>query len=410
MIKKQDLINLDNEDVLSPFRDEFHLPENTYYFDGNSLGMAPKITHEKMRKVIVNEWGQGVIRSWIDHEWGISPQRIGNKIARLIGAEDGEVIAADSTSINIFKMIAAALQSNPDRQVVLTEKDNFPTDLYMMQGLENFTPNQISSKIVSSSDLIGSLDESVAALLLSEVNYKTGSIAQMKEITQKAHHKGIMVIWDLSHSVGSIPVNLNDCLVDFAVGCGYKFLNGGPGAPAFLFAAKRHHHKIEPILSGWFGHADPFAFSEQYTPAKDVTRLMCGTPPLLGLIALECGVDILLRADINLLREKAKKLGSIFIDLIEEKCKNLDFLLASPRDNSKRGGHVSLSHPHGFALSRALVERGVVCDFRTPDIVRFGITPLYMRYQDLYDAVEIIADVAKSTNWEEQDATVALYT
>jgi kynureninase len=280
----------------------------------------------------------------------------------------------------------------------------------MMQGLENFAPDKISSKIVPSSELLDSLDESVAALLLSEVNYKTGSITKMKEITQKAHQKGIMVIWDLSHSAGSIPINLNDCLVDFAVGCGYKFLNGGPGAPAFLFAAKRHHHNIEPILSGWFGHIDPFAFSEKYAPAKDVTRLMCGTPPLLGLIALECGVDILLRADINLLREKAKKLGSIFIDLIEEKCKNLEFLLASPRDDAKRGGHVSLSHPHGFALSRALVERGVVCDFRMPDIVRFGITPLYMRYQDLYEAVDIIADVAKSTNWEEQDATVALYT
>ena len=222
-------------------------------------------------------------------------------------------------------MIAAALQSNPGRKVVLTEKDNFPTDLYMMQGLENFAPDKISSKIVPSSELLDSLDESVAALLLSEVNYKTGSITKMKEITQKAHQKGIMVIWDLSHSAGSIPINLNDCLVDFAVGCGYKFLNGGPGAPAFLFAAKRHHHNIEPILSGWFGHIDPFAFSEKYAPAKDVTRLMCGTPPLLGLIALECGVDILLRADINLLREKAKKLGSIFIDLIEEKCKNLDF-------------------------------------------------------------------------------------
>ena len=410
MIKKQDLINLDNEDVLSPFRDEFHLPENTYYFDGNSLGMAPKITHEKMRKVIVDEWGQGLIRSWIDHEWGISPQRIGDKIASLIGAEKGEVIATDSTSINIFKLIAAALQSNPDRQIVLTEKDNFPTDLYMMQGLENFSPAQITSKIVSSSELIDSLDESVAALLLSEVNYKTGSIAKMKAITQKAHQKGILVIWDLSHSVGSIPVNLNHCKADFAVGCGYKFLNGGPGSPAFLFAAKRHHHKVNPILSGWFGHADPFAFTEQYEPAKDVTRFMCGTPPLLGLIALECGVDVLLRADIKLLREKAKKLGAVFINLMEERCDGLDFVLASPRDDAQRGGHVSLTHPHGFALSRALVERGVVCDFRMPNIVRFGITPLYMRFQDLYDAVEIIAEVAGSTSWEEQDATVTLYT
>lgn len=410
MMRKQELIDLDSTDILSAFRDEFHIPENTFYFDGNSLGLAPKITHERMQKVIKDEWGQGGIRSWIDHEWGISPQRIGDKIARLIGAEKGEVIAADSTSINIFKLIAAALQSSPGRQIVLTEKDNFPTDLYMMQGLENFSPAQMSSKIVPPAELIDSLDESVAALLLSEVNYKTGSIAKMNVITEKAHQKGILVIWDLSHSVGSIPVNLNHCKVDFAVGCGYKFLNGGPGSPAFLFAAKRHHHKVKPILSGWFGHADPFAFDERYKPAKDVTRFMCGTPPLLGLIALECGVDILLRADITLLREKAKKLGAIFIDLMEDKCSDLSFVLASPRDDSERGGHVSFTHPHGFALSRALVDKGVVCDFRSPNIVRFGITPLYMRFQDLYDAVNVIAEIAGSSNWEGQDATVALYT
>lgn len=410
MIDKNTLLDLDKNDALKSFREEFQIPDNTLYFDGNSLGLAPQITQKKMSSVISSEWGQGGIRSWINHEWGISPQRIGNKIAKLIGAGNGEVIAADSTSINIFKAIVAALQVNHERKIILTVEENFPTDIYMMQGLETFAPSKITPKIVPSSSLIESLDESVAALLLTEVNYKTGEISDMREITRQAHQRGILVIWDLSHSVGSIPVDLNGCNVDFAVGCGYKFLNGGPGAPAFIYTAKRHQSLIDPILSGWFGHANPFAFNLQYEPAKNINRFMCGTPPLLGLIALECGVDISLKADIKLLRKKAKKLGAIFIELMRDKFKSKEFELASPLNDEKRGGHVSFRHLHGFALSRALVENGLVCDFRSPDIVRFGITPLYMRYQDLYDAVELIADVTESTNWEEKEETIALYT
>lgn len=410
MIDKITLLDLDNNDALKSFRKEFYIPENTLYFDGNSLGLAPQITQEKMSEVISTEWGQGGIRSWINHEWGISPQRIGNKIAKLIGANEGEVIAADSTSINIFKAIAAALQVNHERKIVITEEENFPTDIYMMQGLEAFAPSTITPKIVPSSNLLESLDESVAALLLTEVNYKTGEISDMREITKQAHQKGILVIWDLSHSVGSIPVDLNSCNVDFAVGCGYKFLNGGPGSPAFIYTAKRHQSQVKPILSGWFGHINPFAFSQQYEPAKNINRFMCGTPPLLGLIALECGVDILLKADIRLLRKKAKKLGSIFIELMKDKFKSNEFELASPMNDEKRGGHVSFRHAHGFALSRALVKRGLVCDFRSPDIIRFGITPLYMRYQDLYDAVELIANVTGSLSWKEEDQIVAFYT
>ena len=296
MIDKNTLLDLDKNDALKSFREEFQIPDNTLYFDGNSLGLAPQITQKKMSSVISSEWGQGGIRSWINHDWGISPQRIGNKIAKLIGAGNGEVIAADSTSINIFKAIVAALQVNHERKIILTVEENFPTDIYMMQGLETFAPSKITPKIVPSSSLIESLDESVAALLLTEVNYKTGEISDMREITRQAHQRGILVIWDLSHSVGSIPVDLNGCNVDFAVGCGYKFLNGGPGAPAFIYTAKRHQSLIDPILSGWFGHANPFAFNLQYEPAKNINRFMCGTPPLLGLIALECGVDISLKA------------------------------------------------------------------------------------------------------------------
>mgnify|MGYP003949711721 FL=1 len=407
---KEEFIKLDDDDPLRSFRDEFYIPEDTIYFDGNSLGMAPKETQSRMAKVIENEWGQGLIRSWMDNDWGIAGQRIGNKIAYLIGANEGEVIAADSTSVNIFKLIAAAIECNPGRETILTTEDNFPTDLYMMQGLENFSPEKIKAKVVPEKQLLNKLDDSVAALLLTEVNYKTGEIADMAGITQKAHEKGILVIWDLSHSAGSIPVNLNDCSVDFAVGCGYKFLNGGPGAPAFLFVAKRHQEKIKPILSGWMGHEDPFSFVNKYTPAKGINRFLCGTPPVLGLIALECGVDIVIKANIDALREKTMNMGSIFIDLMESQCGEFGFELASPRDDKMRAGQVSFKHPSGFAVNQALVENGIVGDFRVPDIIRFGIAPLYTRYQDIYDAVENIKRIMKEELWRKSDQDAMTFT
>jgi len=406
-MNKDELIKLDDDDPLRSFRDEFYIPENTIYFDGNSLGMAPKETQSRMAKVIENEWGQGLIKSWMDNDWGIAGQRIGNKIAHLIGANEDEVIAADSTSVNIFKLIAAAIECSPGRETILTIEDNFPTDLYMVQGLENFSPERIKVKVVPEKQLLNKLDDSVSALLLTEVNYKTGEIADMAGITKKAHEKGILVIWDLSHSTGSIPVNLNDCSVDFAVGCGYKFLNGGPGAPAYLFVAKRHQEKIKPILSGWMGHEDPFSFVGTYSPAKGISRFLCGTPPVLGLIALECGVDIIIKANIDALREKAMNMGSIFIDLMESQCGEFGFELASPRNDKMRAGQVSFRHPSGFAVNQALVENGIVGDFRVPDIIRFGIAPLYTRYQDIYDAVENIKRIMEEGLWKkfDQDAT-----
>ena len=328
----------------------------------------------------------------------------------MIGANEGEVIAADSTSINIFKAIAAALQCNTGRKIVLSTDDNFPTDLYMMQGLEKFSPERIKGMTVKSDQILDSLNEEVAAILLTEVNYKTGQILDMSKITKKAHEKGILVIWDLSHSAGSIPVHLNKYSVDFAVGCGYKFLNGGPGAPAFIFISKKHQKNIYPILSGWMGHKDPFEFSKNYTAANGIDRFLCGTPPLLGLIALECGVDLVLEADLKELRKKAIKLSVIFIELMERQCNKYGFKLASPNNKSNRAGHVSFRHANGFSVSRALAADGVIGDFRVPDIIRFGIAPIYTRYQDVYDAVERIKHVMKLEKWKQFDQKVTSYT
>ena len=407
---RQMMLDLDANDRLKKFRDKFYIPHDTLYFDGNSLGMAPLETKRKMIEVIEKEWGQGLIRSWADEDWAISGQRVGNKIAKLIGANEGEVIAADSTSINIFKAIAAALQCNRGRKIVLSTDDNFPTDLYMMQGLEKFSPERIKGMTVKSDQILDSLNEEVAAILLTEVNYKTGQILDMRKITAKAHEKGILVIWDLSHSAGSIPVHLNKYSVDFAVGCGYKFLNGGPGAPAFIFISKKHQKNIYPILSGWMGHKDPFEFSKNYTAANGIDRFLCGTPPLLGLIALECGVDLVLEADLKELRKKAIKLSVIFIELMERQCNKYGFKLASPNNNNNRAGHVSFRHANGFSVSRALAADGVIGDFRVPDIIRFGIAPIYTRYQDVYDAVERIKHVMKLEKWKQFDQKVTSYT
>ena len=409
-MEKKYFIEMDKKDPLKEFRNHFFLPKNTIYFDGNSLGMAPKITKKRMEHVIGKEWGQGLIRSWADEEWGISGQRIGNKISKLIGANDGEVIAADSTSINIYKALTAAIQCNKNRNIILSTNDNFPTDLYMMQGLQSFSPNEVKNKIVNKDEIDKYLDERVAALLLTEVDYKTGEILNMNEITKKAHDKGILVIWDLSHSVGSIPVDLNKCAADFAVGCGYKFLNGGPGAPAFLFVAKKHQEKIRPILSGWMGHKNPFDFSIEYKPADGIDRFLCGTPPLLGLIALECGVDLILKAKVSRLRKKAVKLSSLFIELMESMCSEFDFKLASPRDDNRRAGHVSFIHHSGFAVSRAIASKGIVGDFRAPNIVRFGIAPMYTRFQDIFDAVNVIRETMQSGLWKNHENDISPYT
>lgn len=397
---RADLAALDAQDPLAPFRDEFQLRDGLIYLDGNSLGALPRATVERVGKAISSDWGEGLITSWIGAEWVTAPQRIGDKIAGLLGAGPGEVIAADSTSVNLFKALTAALSLQPDRTVILSERTNFPTDVYMMQGIEVFTGGRIRSVTVDPEDVLERLDHDIAVLLLTQVHYKTGRVRDMAEVTRLAHARGVLVVWDLSHSAGAIEVDLNGADADFAVGCGYKFLNGGPGAPAFLFAASRHQAAV-PVLSGWFGHAQPFAFEENYRPAAGVSRFLCGTPPVLGLTALECGIDLMARADVRMLREKSLRLGDTFIELMDERCSEFGFELISPRESRLRGSQVAYAHPHGYEIVQALKDHEVIGDFRAPDVLRFGLTPLYLRFVDVYDAVERLRDICASRAWDD---------
>lgn len=388
---------MDEADPLRGFRERFHLPLGVVYLDGNSLGPLPIQTKTRLTRVTEREWGEGLINSWDKAGWIEAPARIGNKIARLIGAGSGEVLVADSTSINLFKCLAAALAMRPGRVVMLSESGNFPTDLYMMQGLGALTGSRW--EVVPPDRLLSRLDQSIAVLTLTHVNYRSAAIHDLTAITRAAHAAGALVAWDLSHSAGSVPVDLEAAGVDFAVGCGYKFLNGGPGAPAFIYVARRHQSVAPAVLSGWLGHDQPFAFDELYRPDPGIGRFRCGTPPILSLLALEEGVDLLLEADQVALRRKQCALGQLFIELVEARCAGMGFTLASPREAGLRGGHVSLSHPHGFAIMQALKARGVIGDFRGPDILRFGIAPLYLRFADIHEAVTRLVAVMQEGAW-----------
>ena len=313
-----DIRALDAADPLARFRSEFEIPEGLIYLDGNSLGALPKRTRARILDTVEREWGQDLIRSWNSNNWIEAPQRVGAKIARLIGAQAHEVVATDSTSINVFKALNACLQLKSDRSTILSETGNFPTDAYMMEGASACSGGRVRQKLVDTDQIIEALDDDVAALLLTQTHYKSGRLHDMAAITAAAQEHGALVIWDLSHSAGALPVDLNGCNADFAVGCGYKYLNGGPGAPAFIFAADRHHETVFPALSGWMGHANPFAFSDHYEAAPGMDRYLCGTPGILGLAALECGVDLMLQADMAEIRRKSSALGALFITLVEQ--------------------------------------------------------------------------------------------
>lgn len=391
---------LDAEDPLARFRDAFHLREGLIYLDGNSLGALPRGTGPRVAEAIAGEWGEGLITSWVGADWVRAPRRVGDKIARLLGAAPGELIVADSTSINIFKALAAALSLRPDRPVILSEAGNFPTDLYMMQGLAAFSNGRVRAEAVAPEAVLDRLADDVAVLLLTQVHYKSGRVHDMAEVTRRAHHAGALVIWDLSHSAGAMPVDLNGAAADFAVGCGYKYLNGGPGAPGFLFAARRHHHAA-PVLSGWFGHARPFDFDDAYAPADGIERFLCGTPGILGLTALECGVDLMLEADMAAVRAKSLALSDLFIACMAERCAGFGFALASPTDLAHRGSQVSYAHSDGYAMMQALKAADVIGDFRAPDVLRFGFTPLYLRHVDVVEAVARLADICATRRWDQ---------
>ncbi|MFZ9634469.1 MAG: kynureninase, partial [Alphaproteobacteria bacterium] len=384
---------MDRDDPLARHREAFALPAGMVYLDGNSLGALPRATAARVADCIAREWGEDLITSWNRADWIGLPRRVGDKIARLVGAGPGEVVVADSTSINVFKVLSAALALRPGRRTILSDSGNFPTDLYMAQGLAGLLGAGHRLRLVPPGEVAEAIDEDTAVVMLTEVDYRTGRRHDMRALTAAAHRAGALAIWDLAHSAGAMPVDLGGCEVDFAVGCGYKFLNGGPGAPAFLHVARRHQEGFAQPLSGWLGHDAPFAFETGYRPAAGISRYICGTPPVLSMVALECGVDTVLAADMAALRAKSMRLGDLFVELVEARCAGHGIALACPRDAGARGSQVSCSHPDGYAFGQALIARGVVGDFRAPDVMRFGLAPLYLRYADIWRAVDELARV-----------------
>lgn len=400
MITSETLSALDREDPLAAFRDEFELPEGMIYLDGNSLGPLPRRTLARLIDVTREEWGQSLIKSWNDHGWMALPQRIGDKIAPIVGAAPGEVIAADSTSVNLFKLLAAACALRPGRTVILTEQGNFPTDIYIAEGLVSVLGPGYEVRAVAKQDIAQSITDEIAVVALTHVDYRTGEMLDMAAVTAAAHAAGALMLWDLSHSAGAVPVDLNGAEADFAVGCGYKYLNGGPGAPAFLFVAARLQADARQPLSGWMGHASPFDFEASYRPADGIARHLAGTPAILGLVALEEGVDLFNEADAADIRHKSALMTECFVALVEQECPDHGFALASPRDAARRGSQVCFRHDQGYAIIQALIARGVVGDFRRPDILRFGFAPLYLRYQDLWNAAVHLRRVMDTAAWD----------
>ncbi|MCP1289627.1 MULTISPECIES: kynureninase [unclassified Chromobacterium] len=398
----------DQQDPLAGFRQRFDLPANTFYLDGNSLGVLPKGALERSRQVITGEWGHDLIRSWNTAGWFDMPARLGDKLAPLLGAGPGETVVTDTTSLNLFKALAAALriqrQAHPERKVILSERDNFPTDLYMIQGMIEFLQQGYELRLIDEAlPLEQALDEDVAVLLLSHVNYRTGYLYDMAAVTRSAHQRGALAIWDLAHSAGALQVDLNGADADFAVGCTYKYLNGGPGSPAFIWVAPRHQNAFWQPLSGWWGHAKPFEMAADYAPAQGIRRFLCGTQPIVSLALVECGLDVARQVDAQQLRAKSLALTDLFIELVEQRCGGHPLTLITPREHARRGSHVSFRHPQGFAVMQALIANGVIGDYREPEVLRFGITPLYLSHADIWDAVEILREILDSGSWDKPE-------
>ncbi|MFM8750603.1 kynureninase [Rhabdaerophilum sp.] len=397
-LSRADCEAMDRDDPLAPKRAAFLLPEGQIYLDGNSLGVLPRGVEERVVDLIRNQWGKDLIVSWNKHGWIDLPQKVGNRIARLVGAEPGSVISADSTSINLFKLVAAALALNPGRGTILSDTGNFPTDLYMASGVAGMMAKGVRVTTVAPEDVASAIDADTALVMLTHVDYRTGRMHDMRAITALAHQHGALMLWDLAHSAGAMPLDLAGCDTDFAVGCSYKYLNGGPGAPAFLYVAPRHQDSAISPLSGWLGHAAPFAFDLDYRPAEGIGRFICGTPNLLSLVALDAALDAFDGVDLDALRRKSEQLGDLFIRLVDQECSG--FGLASARQAAARGSQVSLRHPEGYAIMQALIARGVVGDFRSPDVLRFGFTPLYLGFADVFDAVAHLKAVMAAGEWQ----------
>lgn len=398
MITREECAALDAVDPLAAFRKEFALPDGVVYLDGNSLGALPARTPERVREVVEAEWGRELIRSWNDAGWFEQPYRLGRRVAPLVGAEPDEVVVCDTTSVNLFKVLTAALRLRPGRHTVLGDGAAFPTDLYIAEGVTELFGGA-RSVLVHPEDLDRHLDADTAVVVLSHVDYRTGELLDMPGITARVQAAGALMIWDVCHSVGALPVELGASGADFAVGCTYKYLNAGPGSPAFLYVARRHLADSRQPLSGWFGHARPFAFEPGYAPTEGIGRFLTSSPSLLGQAALDASLDVWERADLHAVRAKSLALTDLFVSLVE----GLDGIeVATPREHARRGSQVALRHADGYPVVQALIARGVIGDFRAPDLMRFGFTPLYLSHVDVWDAAQHLAQVLESGEWREE--------
>ena len=389
---------LDAADPLAFARERFALPDGVTYLDGNSLGALPKATPARVDETIRMQWGEDLIASWNTHDWIDWPARIAAKLAPIVGAGANELLIADSTSVTLFKLLAAAVQARPGRGTIVTQSGNFPTDLYVAQGLAAMLGLRLSA--VEPDDIVSAIDDTTAVVTLTHVDYRSASIHDMRAINEAAHAAGALVVWDLSHSGGAIELDLNGADCDLAVGCGYKYLNGGPGAPAFLYVAERLQDELRSPLQGWMGHAEPFAFVDDYRPAGGILKFLTGTPSILALAALVAGLATFDGIAMRDIAAKSRSLSQLFVAEVEARC-SAEVRLASPRDPSQRGSHVVFAHRDGYAVMQALIARGVIGDFRTPDLMRFGFAPLYNSHTEMVRAAEILAEVLSSREWDQ---------
>jgi kynureninase len=404
MKTRDEALALDRSDPLAHLRSRFALDAQTIYLDGNSLGVPPVAAAARARAVIDDEWRNGLIRSWNGAGWFALPRRLGDKLAPLVGAAAGETVVTDTISINLFKLLSAALREadarDPSRRAIVSERANFPTDLYIAQGLIEQLDRGYTLRLVDDpADLPAAIDDETAVVMLTHVNYRTGHMHDMSALTQIAHRAGALALWDLAHSAGAVPVDLNGANADFAVGCTYKYLNGGPGSPAFAWVPKRHQARLAQPLSGWWGHRAPFAMDPRYTPDDGIGRFLCGTQPIVSMALVESGLDVFLETDMQAVRRKSLALTDRFIALVESRCAGHALSLVTPRAHAQRGSHVSFEHPHGYEVMQALIARGVIGDYREPSVLRFGFTPLYTRFVDVWDAVETLRDILARQTW-----------
>ncbi|HET7710273.1 MAG TPA: kynureninase [Sphingomicrobium sp.] len=389
--------DLDAADPLAFARERFHLPEGLIYLDGNSLGALPRDAPARIAETVEHQWGGDLITSWNKHNWIDWPLTVAARLAPIVGARANDLLIADSTSVCLFKLLVAAVQTQPDRRVILTEAGNFPTDQYVMQGIARLLPG-VELRAVERHELIGAIDDDTAVVSLTHVDYRGGERLEMAAINASARASGALTVWDLSHSAGVLALDLAGSGCDLAVGCGYKYLNGGPGAPAFLYVSDRLQGRLSPTISGWMGHADPFAFGSDYRPADGIRKFLTGTPSIIALAALDAGLSTFDGIDMALVERKAGTLTGFFIDCVEE-TSGID--LAVQRDRDRHGGHVVVPHPHGYAVMQALIARGVVGDFRAPDLMRFGFSPLYTSFEDAWRAADNLRDILESGDWND---------